>query len=46
MVTFSTGTVRTLTVETYLVSYEVLGTVNKLTDFKAVLQPTGSAVWS
>lgn len=36
----------TFTVETRLVSYEVLGKNGNLTEFAAVIQPTGSAAWS
>ena len=40
------GDSKTFTVETFLMSYEVKGEVNKLTRFTAELQPTGSGVWS
>ncbi len=40
------GNARTFTVETLLESYAVTGAVNKLTEFAAVLQPSGAAVWS
>lgn len=40
------GDSKTMTVETYLMSYEVLGQVGQLTRFRAEIQPTGSAVWS
>ena len=40
--TVSPGDSKTLTVETRLVSYEVLGTLNELTKFRAVIQPTGA----
>lgn len=40
------GDSKTMTVETRLVSYEVLGTDGELTKFSAVIQPTGAAVWS
>lgn len=45
------GNSKTLTVETRLVSYEVLGKTNNLTEFSAVIQPVATsasvgAVWS
>lgn len=40
------GDSKTLTVETYLVSYEVIAQEGQLTEFEAVIQPTGSAAWS
>jgi hypothetical protein len=40
------GDSKTMTVETRLVSYEVKGELGKLTQFEAVIQPTGAAVWS
>lgn len=40
------GNSKTLSVETYLVSYEVLGKNGALTEFSAVIQPTGAATWS
>lgn len=40
------GNSKTLTVETYLNSYSVIGKVGSLTEFEAVIQPTGAAVWS
>ena len=40
------GDSKTMTVETYLVSYEVKGVNAGLTQFEAVIQPTGAAVWS
>jgi hypothetical protein len=40
------GDSKTLTVETYLVSYEVRGVNGSLTEFEAVIQPTGTATWS
>jgi len=40
------GDSKTMTVETYLVSYEVLGKNGALTEFSAVIQPTGTATWS
>ncbi len=36
----------TFTVETFLLSYEVLGKNGNLTEYAAVIQPTGSATWS
>ena len=36
----------TFTVETRLVSYEVLGKNGNLTEYEAMVQPTGSAAWS
>lgn len=36
----------TFTVETRLMSYEVLGKNGNLTEYAAVVQPTGSAAWS
>lgn len=40
------GDSKTMTVETRLVSYEVLAENGNLTKFRAEIQPTGSAVWS
>lgn len=40
------GNAKTFTTETRLVSYEVLGKNSGLTEFAAVVQPTGSATWS
>ena len=40
------GDSKTMTVETRLVSYEVLGQNQNLTQFTAVIQPTGAATWS
>lgn len=40
------GDTKTMTVETYLMSYEVLGKNGALTEFSAVIQPTGAATWS
>lgn len=40
------GDSKTMTVETRLVSYEVLGVNGNLTQFTAVIQPTGAATWS
>ena len=40
------GDSKTMTVETRLISYEVKGVNGDLTQFEAVLRPTGSAVWS
>lgn len=40
------GDSKTFTVETYLMSYEVKGTVGKLTQFVAEIQPTGTGTWS
>lgn len=40
------GDSKTMTVETRLVSYEVLGRVGALTRFRAEIQPTGTATWS
>lgn len=40
------GDSKTMTVETFLVSYEVLGKNGALTEFSAVIQPTGTATWS
>lgn len=44
-VTFG-GTNGTATVETRLISYEVLGKNGNLTEYEAVVQPTGSLAWS
>lgn len=40
------GDSKTFTVETRLMSYEVLAQVGNLTRFRAELIPTGAAVWS
>ena len=40
------GDAKTMTVETRLVSYEVLGKNENLTEFAAVIRPTGRPVWS
>ena len=40
------GDSKTMTVETRLTGYEVLGTVGELTKFRAEIQPTGTATWS
>jgi hypothetical protein len=40
------GDSKTMTVETRLVSYEVKGINGSLTDFEALILPTGAAVWS
>lgn len=40
------GDSKTMTVETYLVSYEVKAQDGQLQMFEAVIQPTGAAVWS
>lgn len=40
------GDSKTMTVETRLVSYEVKGELGKLTQFEAMIQPTGTATWS
>ena len=40
------GDSKTMTVETYLVSFEVTGKNGALTEFTAVIQPTGTATWS
>ena len=40
------GDSKTMTVETYLVSYSVLGKNGALSEFEAVIQPTGAPVWS
>ena len=40
------GDSKTMTVETYLQSYSVVGKVGALTEFEALIQPTGAAVWS
>lgn len=40
------GDSKTFTVETRLVSYEVIGENGNLTKFRAVVQPTGSASWA
>jgi len=40
------GDSKTMTVETRLVSFEVLGINSQLTEFEAVIQPTGTASWS
>ena len=40
------GNSKTFTVETRLVSYEVVGKNGNLTEFQAVIQPTGQGTWS
>lgn len=40
------GDSKTMTVETRLISYEVTGVNGGLTQFTAVIQPTGTATWS
>ena len=40
------GDSKTMAVETRLVSFEVLGINSQLTEFEAVIQPTGTAQWS
>ena len=40
------GDSKTFTVETRLVSYEVLGKNGALTEFSAVIQPTAAHTWS
>jgi hypothetical protein len=40
------GTNTILTVECWLTSYEIQGTVNGLSRFTATILPTGSAAWS
>lgn len=40
------GDSKTMSVETRLVSYEVLGKNGNLTEFVAVVQPSGAATWS
>ena len=40
------GDSKTMTVETRLVSYEVLGINGNLTEFDAVIQPSGAAAWT
>jgi hypothetical protein len=40
------GDSKTMTVETRLMSYEVVAQVGQLTRFRAELQPTAAAVWS
>lgn len=40
------GDSKTFTVETLLVEYEVVGQKGQLTKFKALIRPTGAAVWS
>ena len=40
------GNSKTFSVETYLVSYAVLGRNGQLTEFEAVIQPTGAGTWS
>lgn len=44
VVVFGDG--KTMTVETRLVSYEVLAKNGNLHEFKAVIRPTGQATWS
>ena len=44
--TVSPGDSKTLTVETRLVSYEVLAERGNLTKFRAVIQPTGTGAWA
>lgn len=40
------GDSKTMTVETYLESYEVIAQVGQLTRFRAQIVPTGAPVWS
>ena len=40
------GDSKTFTVETRIVSYEVVASVGKLSRFTATLRPTGTATWS
>lgn len=40
------GTAGTFTIETRLISYEVIGKNGGLTEYEAVVQPTGSGAWS
>ena len=40
------GDSKTFTVETRLISYSVMGKNSQLTEFEAVIQPTGSGTWS
>jgi hypothetical protein len=40
------GTNGTFTIETRLISYEMLGKNGGLTEYEAVVQPTGSGAWS
>jgi hypothetical protein len=40
------GDGKTFTVETLLVEYEVAGENGKLTQFNAVIRPTGAALWT
>lgn len=40
------GNSKTFTVECLLTSYSVLGKTGNLTEYEAVLQPTGSGAWS
>ena len=40
------GNSKQVTMETYLVSYAVLGKNGMLTEFEAVIQPTGALTWS
>lgn len=40
------GTSGTYTIETRLISYEVTGKNGNLTEYEAMVQPTGSGAWS
>jgi len=40
------GTSGTFTIETRLLSYEVLGKNGNLTEYEAMVQPTGSGAWT
>ena len=44
--TITPGDSKTLTVETYLVSFEVTGKNGALSEFSAVIQPTGTFAWA
>lgn len=44
--TFAPGDSKVFTVEARLVSYEVLGQNGNLTQYEAMIQPTGSGAWA
>jgi hypothetical protein len=43
---FAPGDSKTFTVETRLISFEVLGQVGALTRYQAVIRPTGTGTWA
>lgn len=44
--TIGVGNSKSFTVECYLMSYAVLGKNGNLTEFEAVIRPTGAGTWS